>query len=217
MTALTEASHPFALRLAITGGIASGKSLVGKFLVEQGIPVIDADDVVHHLLASDETLKQNIVTHFGSSVLDEKGGIHRDRLGQKIFPVPADKKLLENWLHPPVRATIQAFYQQNKASHRVVASIIPLFFESSLEPYYDAVWLLDTPADMQLQRLIEHRGMIEEEALHRINIQMPIAEKRERLKGCKQACLIENHTTVDDLLKQVSNCLEECLRTKAIG
>jgi len=163
-------------RIALTGGIASGKSLVGDYLSQKGIPVIDADLVVHQLLREDESLKAKILAEFGSEVFTPVGEVDRPKLGQLVFADTARRKLLESWIHPKTREVIEQFYIQN-AHAPVAVSIIPLLFESQLENLYDEVWLLQTDEKTQLARLLGKRGMPQEDALARIRNQMPFAEK----------------------------------------
>ncbi|WP_373531138.1 dephospho-CoA kinase [Vampirovibrio sp.] len=164
-------------RIALTGGIACGKSLAGAYLKKQGLPVIDADDVVHDLLRNDEALKSKIREAFGAEVFDESGHVKRPALGQQVFADPERRKLLESWIHPKTRQAMEAFYAQH--GHQAAGvCIIPLLFESRLADRYDAVWLLDTPPAIQRQRLITQRGMSEADAMARIQNQMSREEKR---------------------------------------
>lgn len=196
-----------AFRLALTGGIASGKSLVGKFLTDQGIPVIDADDVVHDLLKNDNGLKQCIASYFGSSVLDSEGNIQRKVLGQQVFSDVNHKKMLESWIHPKTRAVLTSFYEQHKASHTLVVSIIPLLFESNLQGLYDGVWLIDVPVETQIARMVQTRGLTRKEALDRINAQMSAEEKKQKLLHCLRYCLIDNSQMPENLIARVKGCL----------
>ena len=162
---------PTPRRIALTGGIACGKSLAGDYLRQQGISVIDADDVVHQLLREDETLKAKIRAEFGPEVFTPEGYVDRPQLGRQVFGNVAQRKLLESWIHPETRAVIERFYQQNQDAAMGV-SIIPLLFESKLEDRYDEIWLLQTDEATQLERLLQKRGMSREDALARIQNQM---------------------------------------------
>jgi dephospho-CoA kinase len=189
-------------RIALTGGIACGKSLLGDALRERGIPVIDADDVVHRLLREDESLKAKIREEFGAAVFTPEGTVDRPRLGQAVFGDVARRKLLESWIHPETRAVIERFHQDNAAAP-VVVSIIPLLFESSLEDRYDEVWLLLTDEATQLRRLLEKRGMSREDALARIQNQMPAEEKARRVRLHPCHAIWENNGEPADLLQQL--------------
>jgi dephospho-CoA kinase len=189
-------------RIALTGGIACGKSLVGEALRERGIPVIDADDVVHRLLREDEALKAKIRQEFGSEVFTSEGYVDRPRLGRTIFGDVARRKLLESWIHPETRTVIERFHEENRDAP-IVVSIIPLLFESGLEERYDEVWLLLTDEATQLRRLLEKRGMSREDALARIRNQMPAEEKARRTRQQASHAIWENNGEPADLLRQL--------------
>lgn len=194
-------------RIALTGGIACGKSLAGEYLTEKGIPVIDADDVVHALLKEDTVLKNQIRAEFGDDVFDGEGQIIRPQLGQKVFGNPNRKKLLESWIHPKTREAIEAFYALN-AQEPIGVSIIPLLFESQLEDRYDAVWLLDTPVETQLTRLIERRGMSEADALARIHSQMSGQEKAKRTDQHPGGTIISNEGPPEALYRKLDTLIQ---------
>lgn len=194
-------------RIALTGGIACGKSLVGETLRAKGIPVIDADDVVHGMLRNDEDLKSNIRQAFGEMVFDATGGVDRPKLGQYVFSDAEKRKLVESWIHPKIREAMLAFFAEHDAQPFVVA-IIPLFFESNLEPYYDEVWLLETDEATRLERLLQKRGMSQEEALARMKSQMPAEEKRRRAEQCDCYHILDNNGAPNALLQQVERILE---------
>lgn len=189
--------------VALTGGIACGKSLVGDALRVRGIPVIDADDVVHRLLREDEGLKAKIREAFGPEVFTPEGAVDRPRLGQAVFGDVARRKLLESWIHPETRAVIERFHRENRDAP-VVVSIIPLLFESSLADRYDEVWLLQTDEATQLRRLMENRGMSREDALARIRNQMSAEEKARRARQHPCHVIWDNNGAPADLLRQVN-------------
>jgi dephospho-CoA kinase len=169
---------PMVKRIGMTGGIGSGKSLVEGFLRELNVPVIDADAIVHQLLAEDEALKTAIRNHFGPQVFTPTGAGDRAALGQRVFANPTDRQLLESWIHPKVRASIDAFFQQHDAEPLAVA-VIPLLYESGLQSRYDEIWLVVADEGQQLARLTEKRGLSETDARQRMAAQMPLSEKRQ--------------------------------------
>lgn len=193
-------------RIALTGGIASGKSLVGAYLQGRGIPVIDADDVVHQLLREDAEVKDKIRQTFGDSVFAADGSVDRKALGAQVFTDSTKRKLLESWLHPKTRERIEAFYGQHQGQPLAV-SIIPLLFESELEDRYDTVWLLETPEELQVARLQQSRAMSRADAQARIASQMPLLEKRERAARHPNHAVIANTGTADALYTQVDALL----------
>lgn len=191
-------------RIALTGGIASGKSLAGEYLKSRGIPVIDADDVVHALLREDADLKANIREAFGPDVFDETGAVNRPALGAKVFQEPERRKLLESWIHPKTRHQIEAFFAQNVDQPAAVA-IIPLLFESGLAERYDQVWLLDTDPATQLERLRQKRGMTEADALARIQSQLSAQEKQLMTRQHPGGVILPNTGTPEALYEALAH------------
>jgi dephospho-CoA kinase len=186
-------------RLALTGGIACGKSLAGAYLKEKGLPVIDADDVVHELLRDDGALKAQIKDAFGADVFDENGQINRPALGKQVFANPNHRRLLESWIHPKTRQVMEAFYHQHQSQVAGVC-VIPLLFESGLADRYDQVWLLDTPPETQLRRLTEKRGMSQADALARIQNQMSREEKQVLTRKHPHGIIIDNQHESPEIL-----------------
>lgn len=196
-------------RIALTGGIACGKSLVGEYLKKRGLPVIDADDVVHELLRDDPALKASIRQEFGAEVFDAKGQVDRPLLGKLVFASVERRKLLESWIHPKTREVIEAFYKLNE-DRQAGVSIIPLLFESRLADRYDEVWLLDTTPEVQLERLTVKRGMSEVDALARIRNQMGREEKQALTSQHPHGKIIANSGDSTEALYQK---LDDLLRT----
>jgi dephospho-CoA kinase len=196
------------IRIALTGGIASGKSLAGAFLIGQGIPVIDADDITHGILAHDPEVKTRIRETFGDEVFADDGTVDRKRLGAKVFNAPDKRKLLENWIHPKVREAIERFFQTAAGAPPVAVAIIPLLFEAATEHLYDQVWLIETPEELQIQRLAETRNMLREDALSRIRSQMSLEEKRRRAQAHPSHRIILNTGEPQHLYDQLSHLLE---------
>lgn len=193
-------------RIGLTGGIASGKTLAGQYLESKGIPVIDADAVVHDLLQNDPTIQGNIRKHFGDVVFDETGAVNRQALGAQVFSNPEQRQLLESWIHPAVRQRVESFYQAHSQEALGVA-LIPLLFESRLEALYDEVWLIAVDQATQLKRLTEHRGMSSAEALARIQSQMPLAEKQQCLAQHTCGRLLLNEGSPEALYRQLDALL----------
>jgi len=198
---------PKTRRIALTGGIACGKSLVGEYLRQKGILVIDADEVVHQLLREDATLKDKIRAEFGPDVFTDEGFVDRPRLGQQVFGDVTRRKLLESWIHPETRTVIEQFYKQNEQAHLAI-SIIPLLFESNLEDRYDEVWLLQTDEALQLARLEQQRGMTRQDAMARIRNQMSNEDKIRRAKQHPCHYTWENNSTPEQLLTQLEQRLK---------
>ena len=144
------------MRIVLTGGIACGKSLLAKYLNDLGVETLDADDIVHGLIPEEE----------------------RRRMADEIFRDPAKRRELEARIHPLVRCKLDEFASSPAETIRI--EIIPLLFECNWEGVYDIIICVSSPRNIQIERMIKHRGYTEEQAEARLAAQLPIEEKAER-------------------------------------
>ena len=210
------------MKIALTGGIACGKSLVAKFLSELGVQSLDADDVVHELEAPGGAAVPPIIARFGSAVLAPEGGIDRKRLAEIVFTgglrscAAAEgratrnaRRDLEAILHPLVRRRLLEFVENPSvrdprrptSSGALRLAIIPLLFESHFESDYDIIVCVSSTEDRQIDRMLHVRGYTREQAEARLAAQMPVAEKAARANWT-----IHNNSTPDDLRAEVCRC-----------
>jgi dephospho-CoA kinase len=171
------------LTIAITGGIAMGKSTCSQRLLSllPGAVLFDADACVQQLLTSPEILAK-LAQEFGDSVLSSDGQLDRPRLREQVFDSAQQRAKLENILHPVVRQRFEDERERVSAlqDHHVLLADIPLLFESDYRFEYDlAVTLAATPST-QIKRLADRRGISRDLAENIIAAQMPIAEKLAR-------------------------------------
>ncbi|MDX2084512.1 MAG: dephospho-CoA kinase [Candidatus Melainabacteria bacterium] len=167
------------IRIGVTGGIATGKSTVGKLLEDLCVPVLDADAVVHALLATDDSLRQKILGAFGADVFLPNGQVNRSALGAIVFQDAVKRRLLESWIHPQVRVAIDRFFEQH-GEKAYAAALVPLIYESDLVSHFDAVWVVYATPQQQLERLMQFRHLSQAQAQERIASQMSIDEKARR-------------------------------------
>jgi len=160
--------------IGLTGGIASGKSAVSRILRERGLPVIDADTIAHEILATNEEVKQKVVTAFGPEVLTAAGAVDRARLGTIIFRDAQRRRDLERILHPIIAA---ALWQRAQEGDDVVVLEIPLLIEQGEHERVDLVVVVYATRESQIQRLMERDGLTREEAMRRIKTQRALEEK----------------------------------------
>jgi len=165
------------LRVALTGGIATGKSYVLVRLRDRGIPTIDADDVVHEALGRGTPTATAIAEQFGRGFLRPDGSVDRALLAGSVFRDRDARLKLEAIVHPVVYEAISNWFKTLDRSLGVAS--IPLVYETGREHDFDVVVVTLCPPDRQLQRLLD-RGMSEEEAHQRIAAQMPAEEKAAR-------------------------------------
>ena len=176
------------MKIALTGGIACGKSMFAKFLQELGIHVIDADDVVHELEAPGGAAVPAIVARFGTDVLAEDGGIDRPALARLVFADAAARADLEAIVFPLVRVELgrrasRPLHWDNGHLARCTSltiHVIPLLFESHWETDYDILLCIASPEDQQIDRMMASRGYSRAHAEARLAAQWPVSEKSAR-------------------------------------
>jgi dephospho-CoA kinase len=167
-----------ARRIGLTGGIASGKSSVGRLLAAQGLPLLDADVYAREALAPGSPGGQAVLERYGAGIRAPGGAIDRAALGQIVFSDGAERRWLEELVHPLVRARFAAELEALVAEPLVVL-VVPLLFEAGLEALCSEVWLVDCNETQQLQRLMARDGLGEADARARIAAQWPLARKRQ--------------------------------------
>ncbi len=184
--------------IALTGGIATGKSTVASLMGLNGLRIIDADAISHRLL--DENASW-VGEHFGTEYVTGSK-VNRPLLGQKIFSNPDAKKELETFLHPKIRAAIEeASEKQDRLKYPYLIDI-PLFFETSSYPIEHCV-VVYTPKEVQLERFMKRNGFSREESLRRIETQMDIEEKKDRATW-----VIDNSQNLKHLQKECEQFVE---------
>lgn len=161
--------------IALTGGIATGKSTVASLMGLNGLRIIDADAISHRIL--DENAAW-VAERFGSEFVSG-GKVVRTELGKMIFADPEAKKELESFLHPKIRAAIEEESEKQDRFEYPYLIDIPLFFETGSYPIENSV-VVYTPKEIQLERFMKRNGFTREESLRRIESQMDIDEKRSR-------------------------------------
>ncbi len=170
------------LVIGLTGGIASGKSTVSRVLRELGAPVIDADLVAKEVVRPGTEAWRELVAAFGQDILSEDGSIDRRKLGDQVFADPAAVKRLNEITHPRILRAIAARLEELRtAGAGTVPAVVidaPLLIEAGMVDMVDEVWVVVVDQETQVQRLMarDHFGL--EQAMNRINAQIPLREKR---------------------------------------
>ena len=167
-------------RIALTGGIACGKSLVAKYLNDLGVETIDADDVVHTLIPDPA---------------------ERKRIAAEVFADPEKRRALESRLHPLVREKIDEFISQPSTSTFNLSpriAIIPLLFETHWDADYDIICCVSSSRKNQIDRMLTTRGYTLEEAEARLSAQMPVEEK-----AARSHYVINNNGSAEELKLEV--------------
>ncbi len=168
-------------RVALTGGIATGKTHVLDRFARLGIATIDADDVVHELFGSGTRIAAMVAERFGRDMLRPDGSVDRRRLGTLVFSDDAARGDLEAMVHPEVYARIDAWFSalDSEGTDFAVAGI-PLLYETDHAAAFDSVVATLCSPEQQIARIVERDGLSEGEARQRLAAQLPAAEKARR-------------------------------------
>ncbi|MFM7228423.1 MAG: dephospho-CoA kinase [Cyanobacteriota bacterium] len=167
-------------RIGLTGGIASGKSSVGRLLADRHqLPVLDADAYAREALAPGSSGARAVLQRYGAAVAadGDTATVDRRALGRLVFTDADERRWLEQLVHPLVRASCDADLEQ-LAEAQVVVLMVPLLFEAGLDRLCSEVWLVDCDEAQQLQRLLARDGLRDAEARARIAAQWPLERKR---------------------------------------
>jgi dephospho-CoA kinase len=166
------------LKVALTGGIATGKSYVLARLKDRGIATIDADDIVHEALGPGTAVTRAVAERFGSVFLKPDGSVHRTLLGVKVFRDPEARREIEALIHPVVWDAIASWYRA--LDQPVGVASVPLLYETGHERDFDFVVATVCPPEVQLQRILDRDRIAPKEAIERIAAQMPADQKASR-------------------------------------
>jgi len=188
----------FEYAIALTGGIATGKSTVASLLALNGMRVIDADSISHKILDSSSAW---VSETFGKEYI-KNSKIDRTKLGSMVFSNPDAKKTLEDFLHPKIRQEIEKQSIKQDSFKFPYLIDIPLFFENGNYDIKESV-VVYTPEDIQLERFIKRNGYSKEESQKRINSQMPIDEKK-----AKATWIIDNSKNLKHLQQEVESFVD---------
>ena len=164
--------------VGVTGGIASGKSTVCKIIESKGYQVIDCDILGHNVLSDHRKGQgyEKVVQEFGEGIL-EGNEISRKKLGELVFGNPENKKKLEAILHPMIKKKL--INKINKVQDKIVFVEVALLFETDFKDLCDKTILVYVDLDNQIWRLMKRDNVIFPEALKKIYMQMPMADKLE--------------------------------------
>ncbi|MDM5315606.1 dephospho-CoA kinase [Fictibacillus sp. b24] len=191
--------------IGLTGGIATGKSTVSQIVRNQGIPIVDADIISREVVMPGKEAYEKIVSSFGAGILHEDKTINRAQLGEIIFNDAEKRSVLNNIVHPAVRKEMRLQADSYlKAGESLVIMDIPLLFESKLTHMVNRTWLVYAKPEIQLERLMLRDDFTEQQALSRIQSQMPIDEKKKLAD-----IVIENNGSLTELESRVLQLLND--------
>lgn len=190
--------------IGLTGGIATGKSTVSRYLQEaHRIPVLDADVYARQAVAVGSLVLGAIVERYGAAMLNPDGSLNRAGLGEVVFHDAQEKAWLEQRIHPVVRQCFQSAMAE-LTEVPIVVQVIPLLFEADLTDQVTEIWVVACTPDQQRQRLIARNGLTAEQAEARMASQMPLAAKIARADG-----VLDNSGDRETLFRQVDQALQQ--------
>lgn len=194
-------------KIGITGSIGTGKSFVSKLIQDAGYIVIDADIVAREILGPEFSTLSEIEAEFGSRVINEYGTLNRAKLGEIVFQNKVKLAKLNSITHPKINERISELCDTAKKSGAQVVFIdIPLLFENKLESTVDKIIVVIADEKTQLERVIKRDNLSEEDALKRINSQIPISQK-----ASLGDFIIHNSGARDETISQLEKVLEEII------
>jgi dephospho-CoA kinase len=193
---MTDTPNAPALLIALTGGIASGKSAVAEEFAKLGVPVLDTDQIARDVVAPGSPALGQLVAEFGPEILDGNGRLDRAHMRERVFGDPEQRRKLEAITHPAIRAELARRSAEAGGDYQI--HVIPLLVETGRADAYDRVLVVDCPEEAQLQRLQARDGSSREQAEEILAAQV---SREERLDAAHD--VIENTGTLADLQRFV--------------
>ena len=185
-------------KIGLTGGIASGKTTVSDCFKKLGTTVIDADVISHEVTEPSGSAFEEILSEFGSEILDEKGLINRKKMRAIIFDDESQKKILEEIIHPKVRD--EMFKRINKSDDHYLIVSVPLLVETGMNRIMDRTLLVDCSEDTQIKRLMHRDKITLNEARAILKNQ---ASRSDRKKIADDLIVNEKNVTLIELENEV--------------
>jgi len=195
------------MTVGLTGGIASGKTLVASYLRELGVPVIDTDDIARQVVAPGQPAWHRLQEWLGPDYFCPDGSLDRAAVARRVFDSETDRKQLEAITHPAIFDAVDARIAELAASAQppdIIAVAVPLLFEVGAEDRFDVVVVVWSTPEQQRARLQRDRAYTPEQADARIAAQLPLADKLTRTDY-----RIDNSGTLEETRRQVEALVEK--------
>ena len=186
--------------IGLTGGIASGKSTVSKYLVEKGFKVYDADKIAKDI-SEKKLVQEEIIVTFGDKILGKNGNVDRKKLKEIVFGDKEKLKQLNAIIHPKVIDFYKELKEKN--TDEIIIFDVPLLFESGIDKFCDKILVVISDYEIQLNRIVE-RDKIDRDLAEKI-IKSQLSNE-ERIK--KADVVIENNSSLEDLFEKVERFCE---------
>ena len=182
--------------IGLTGGIATGKSTVSRYLEEKyKLPIYDADIIARQAVDKGSPILRKISDRYGQDILNQNGELNRSQLGEIIFNQPTEKQWLEQQIHPFVKNYFIEQIQQTNEPFIVL--VIPLLFEAKMTNLVTEIWVVTCSLETEIDRLITRNKLTLTEAKTRINNQIPLAQK-----VAQADFVLDNEESLQDLYRQ---------------
>jgi dephospho-CoA kinase len=196
--------------IGITGGIATGKSTVSRYLADTyQLPILDADLYAREAVEIGSPILEAIFNRYGNRVRMPDNTLDRKQLGEIIFNQLDERRWLESQIHPYVRTCFETAIAQGAAAKpiarleaKTIILVIPLLFESHMTDLVTEIWLVYCSRDEQIKRLMERDKLTYEQAIARLESQLPIEEK-----AALADIILDNSSTKEDLYCQIDKAL----------
>lgn len=190
--------------VGLTGGIASGKSVVSNYLKQKGIPIIDADVVAREVVEPGTRGLQKIVDHFGTDYLTSEQTLDRKKLGQLIFSNEAAREQLAVFLDQTILDRMQELTAAYRTRQEpLIVWDMALLIEKNYQSLVDEVLLVSVAPDIQVERLMARDHISAKEAKQKIASQLPLQEKKRFAD-----LLVDNSGTLDETYRQIDHWLK---------
>lgn len=183
-------------RVALTGGIASGKTTVANLFAGLGVPVIDTDVIARAVVEPGQPALAAVVAAFSRDVLDADGRLDRRRMRERIFSDREAQRRLETILHPAIRSEMERLSREAGGVYQLL--VVPLLTEGGRRDHVDRVLLVDVPEAVQVERLISRDGVTHEQAQAALSAQ---ASRAARLAWADD--VVANTGRIDDLRTRI--------------
>lgn len=184
--------------IGLTGGMGSGKSSALRIFKEIGCRTISADTIAHGILKKDTRVIKAVIRTFGEGILGKNGTIDRKKLGRLVFEDDYKRKKLELIIHPAIIAGLKRELAKSKRRKDILIVETPLLFEKKLVYLFDGTVVVYVPEKTAIRRLMERNKLSLREAGKRIEMQLPLSEKKKIADY-----VINNNTTIRNLKRQV--------------
>jgi len=191
-------------KIALTGGIATGKTYVANRLREAGVPMVDADTLAREVVTPGSPALAAIRKRFGPHAARRDGTMDRVRVGQIVFKDKRARLDLEAIIHPAVIKAINDFFNALPKRTPFAIADIPLVYETGRDKDFDAIIVVACPREMQLQRLMERNKLSKEDAERRLAAQLPIDQKVK-----KASHVIKNDGSFEETDAQIKALIEK--------